>query len=228
MKDQVSDLEVIGEDSRLDVYESVFAQIEALLYRCENDEDYTMRFLTGQVTKICGYRRDELLNSQLVSWNGITHPDDLEKTVDVINRAIENKESWDVDYRIIRQDETHAYVRDRGCGIYDDGELKYLQGLIVGAEAEVALREESEKAAKEASREAKNISTLAEEIMTSLSKLSMLAVNARIEAARSGSAGLGFAVVAEEMSALAQENAVFTKNLTDQVQSGSRRSRPRR
>jgi len=63
--------------------------------------------------------------------------------------------------------------------------------------------------------------------MTSLSKLSMLAVNARIEAARSGTAGLGFAVVAEEMSALAQENAAFTKKLTDQVQANSRRSRKR-
>lgn len=224
MKDQVSEFEEIGED-RLDVYESVFAQIEALLYRCENDEDHTMRFLTGQVVKICGYRRDELLQNALVAWNGIKHPDDLQKATDAIRTAIENKVPWDVDYRIIRQDGTHTHVRDRGCGIYEDDKLKYLQGLVVGAEAEVALREESEKAADESSREAKRVSTLAEEIMTSLSKLSMLAVNARIEAARSGPAGLGFAVVAEEMSALAQENAVFTKNLTDQVQSGSRNRR---
>lgn len=228
MKDQVSDIESIQEDDRLSVYESVFAQTKALLYRCENDEDHTMRFLTGQVMNICGYRRDELLCNKVVSWYGIIHPDDFQKTKDAINVAVENNESWDVDYRIVNKDEVDTYVRDRGCGIFEDGALKYLQGLIVGAEAEVALRKESETAAKEASREAKNISTLAEEIMTSLTKLSMLAVNARIEAARSGSAGLGFAVVAEEMSALAQENAVFTKNLTDQVQAGSRRSQSRK
>jgi len=154
MKDHVSDTATDLEDDRLDVYESVFAHVDAMLYRCNNDEHHTMNFLTGRVMKICGYRRDEVLGNAVVSWMDMIEPDDLEKVTKAIDVAVKNTESWDVDYRIIRQDGSHAWIRDRGCGIYEDGVQKFLQGLIVGAEAEVALREQSEKAAKEASREA--------------------------------------------------------------------------
>ena len=55
----------------------------------------------------------------------------------------------------------------------------------------------------------------------------MLSVNARIEAARSGEAGLGFTVVAEEMKNLADENGRLAQVITDKIAASENGKKPR-
>ncbi|MFK7874849.1 MAG: methyl-accepting chemotaxis protein [Paracoccaceae bacterium] len=50
-----------------------------------------------------------------------------------------------------------------------------------------------------------------QKITSSLTQLSMLSINARIEAARSGDAGLGFAMVADDMKPLAEHNTKWAR-----------------
>lgn len=200
------------------VYESVLSQIDALIYRCRNDENYTMDFLEGHVREITGYSKNDILGNNVVSWMGITCQDDIDRITATVDAAIEADKPWDVDYRVVRENGELAWVRERGSAVHEDGKLLFLQGLIVGAEAEVELRKTAEQAAERHQKEGREIMQLATDIMNSVDKLSMLAVNARIEAARSGPAGLGFAVVAEEMSNLANENGAIAQKLTERLQ----------
>ena len=77
---------------------------------------------------------------------------------------------------------------------------------MVGAEAEFALHEKINGLLENSRRRADDIASLSGRITNSVSQLSMLSVNARIEAARSGAAGKGFAIVANEMKKLAEES----------------------
>ncbi|MEM7507376.1 MAG: PAS domain-containing protein [Pseudomonadota bacterium] len=207
----------MSQPDRAEVFESIFSVIDALVYRCRNDSDYTMEYLDGAVRSISGYSRDDLLGNSRVSWVGITHPDDVERVFGIVDEAIARGVPWDVDYRIVRADGRAAWVRERGCAVMEEGELAYLQGLIVDAGAEVELRDqmagilETSKAAND------EILDLAKNILKSVEILSILSVNARIEAARSGDAGRGFAVVAEEISTLAQENGKWAQMIAQKM-----------
>ena len=56
-------------------------------------------------------------------------------------------------------------------------------------------------------------------IMEILKRLRMLAFNARIEAARAGETGLGFAVVAQEIKAMADESTGLAARITEATNS---------
>ncbi len=61
----------------------------------------------------------------------LLHPDDLETVKSEIQKAVREKRSFDIDYRILRPDMTEKYVHTRGRAIYDkDGEPVTLIGML--------------------------------------------------------------------------------------------------
>ncbi|MEM0923477.1 MAG: PAS domain-containing protein [Pseudomonadota bacterium] len=203
-----------------DIFTSVFSTIDAIIYRCGNDDSRSMTELQGRVERICGRPASDLLMSANASWVSILHPDDRERVATQIEAAIDGNRAWDIDYRILHPDGIACMVRDRGVAVRQSGGIAHLQGLIVLANAELALRERVERIAQEADATNGEIMSLAQNIINSVQKLAMLSVNARIEAARSGDAGRGFAIVAEEISALADENGKWAKMITEKMHSG--------
>lgn len=207
----------MSEPDRAEIFRSVFDVIDALIYRCRNDRDYTMEYLDGGVKAISGYSKNDLLGNNRVSWVGLTHPEDVERVFGLVDTAIERGVPWDMEYRILRADGSTTWVRERGCAVMEQGELAYLQGLIVDAGAEVKLRGQMQAILEQSKADNEEILDLAKNILKSVQVLSILSVNARIEAARSGDAGRGFAVVAEEISALAQENGKWAQRIAQKM-----------
>ena len=199
------------------VFESVFGDIHAFVYRCKNDRDYTMQYMTGGVERITGYAVGDILDNARVSYVGLTPDVDKERVFGIVDAAIAAGKSWDMTHRLTHRDGHHVWVRERGSAVFENGELSYLQGLVVGAEAEFALRNQLEQRVEETRLASIDIVNLTRQITSSVGELSMLSINARIEAARSGPAGKGFAVVANEIKTLADRNAVWAVQIADQV-----------
>lgn len=200
----------------LSVFNSIFSTGSAFVYRCANDENFTMKFMAGQVEKLCGCPKSDIVGNAKVSYVSLTHKDDIDRVFADVDAAIEAKENWDVAYRLSRPDGSEAWVRERGNAVYDDsGEMIYLEGLVVDASAEVNLRMELQETLNRTEEANAEIINLAENILRSVQKLSILAINAGIEAARAGKAGLGFAYLAREIKALADENNRWANRITD-------------
>lgn len=200
----------------LTVFNSIFSTGSAFVYRCANDETFTMKFMAGQVEKLCGCPKSDILGNAKVSYVDLTHAEDIDRVFADVDAAIEAKENWDVAYRLSRPDGSDAWVRERGNAVYDDsGEMVYLEGLVVDASAEVNLRMELQETLNRTEEANAEIINLAENILRSVQKLSILAINAGIEAARAGKAGLGFAYLAREIKALADENNRWASRITD-------------
>ncbi|MDP3536303.1 MAG: chemotaxis protein, partial [Halomonas sp.] len=58
------------------VYESIATRMNGFLYRCRNDEHYTMLNLTGRVKDLTGYMVEDLLNNRHQSYVELIYPDD--------------------------------------------------------------------------------------------------------------------------------------------------------
>lgn len=200
-----------------DVFQSVFSAIDSFVYRCRNDADYTMEQMIGGVEAIMGYDRDDIIGNKKYSFVGLTHLDDQDRVFGLVDAAIERGEPWDIVYRMMHANGGVAWIRERGCAVVENGELSHLQGLIVSAETEVAARADLEKVLGDTQAANGEIVDLTKKITGSIRQLTMLAINARIEAARLGDDGRGFTIVAEEMKRLADQNTKWASIISSKM-----------
>lgn len=204
------------DNNALTVFNSVINSGKAFVYRCANDEHFTMDFMAGQVEQLCGRPMSDILGNKVVSYVDVMHKDDLDEALAEIDRAIEKTENWDVTYRLAHPDGNEAWVRERGAAVFDDGgNMLFLEGLVVDASAEVNLRRELQETLDRTEEANSEIINLAQNMLRSVQKLSILAINAGIEAARAGKAGSGFAYLAHEIKGLADENSVWASRISE-------------
>ena len=53
--------------------------LPGIAYRCENDRNWTMRFISQGCLKITGYQPEELIDNAEISYASLIHPDDLQQ-----------------------------------------------------------------------------------------------------------------------------------------------------
>jgi PAS domain S-box-containing protein len=202
----------------LAVYSSIFETNAAFVYRCHNDENYTMQYMHGQVADISGYKVDQIIDNRDVSFVGLTHEDDKSMVFAAVDAAIEQNETWNVLYRLVHKDGSDAWIRERGSAVRDEtGQVIYLQGLVVEAHAEVKLQGRIKAMGDAAKEDGEAMIGLAKSVLGSQQLLSILAINGRIEAARIGDAGRGFAVIAEEINQVVQKNAELAQEISQRM-----------
>ena len=101
------------------------------VYRCENDRDWTMRFVSKGVLELTGYRSDEIAGNSAVIYGQLVVPEDKDMVREEVHRAISGKAPFQLEYRIKTKDGREKWVCEQGCGVFsDDGELRALEGYI--------------------------------------------------------------------------------------------------
>ncbi|MDP1929649.1 MAG: EAL domain-containing protein [Thiobacillus sp.] len=102
-----------------------------MIYRCRVDAIWSMEFVSDGCHKLTGYRPDELVFNNRVSYDQITLQEDRAHVSRTIHRALEKNEAFDVEYRIERADGRVGWVLERGVGIRDaSGRLAWIEGYI--------------------------------------------------------------------------------------------------
>jgi PAS domain S-box-containing protein len=184
----------------MDFQTSILGRMSGFLYRCRADENYTMLEMTDGIERIFGYRADEIIGNSKRTFTSIMCEEDIPLMDEVVGLALNQRSDWTMEYRI-RHSEGHlVWVTETGGGVWDgNGELLYLEGSIINIESLYQRIDEQ-------TADMRVTASKTNEILQSLRYLKLLAVNAGIEAARAGTAGSGFAVLAAEMRTLANSS----------------------
>ena len=191
----------------MDFQTSVLGRMAGFLYRCRADENYTMLDMTDGIERVFGYPADEIGN-RVRTFTSIMYEEDVPLMDELVGKALEARTDWTMEYRIRHRGGHLVWVTETGGGVWDEaGELLDLEGSILNVET-LYQRLDEQTAGMRVTASKTN------EILQSLRYLKLLAVNAGIEAARAGTAGSGFAVLAAEMRSLANSSEEAARAIT--------------
>lgn len=128
--------------------------LPGFIYRCANDPNWTMIYLSPAVVKITGYEPDELINNQILSFNDIILPKYRQHLWDKWQQVLANRQKFVDEYEIQTKDGQTRWVWEQGGGIFDDnGNLLFLEGYIT----DITERKKAEALAQEKERELSEI-----------------------------------------------------------------------
>lgn len=110
---------------------TLVGDLPGFIYRCNNDKNWTMIFISDACLKITGYSPKELINNNKISFNDIILPKYQEYLWEKWQKVLSEKSKFEDEYEIQTASGETRWVWERGNGIFDDkDELLYLEGYI--------------------------------------------------------------------------------------------------
>jgi len=110
---------------------TLMSNLDGMVYRCRNDEHWTMEFVSDGCYHLTGYRPEELLHNSHLSYKGLEHPEDRARVRAEITAALLENRRFFVEYRIQCRDGEIKWVWERGVGIHDEaGNVITLEGFV--------------------------------------------------------------------------------------------------
>ena len=109
---------------------NLVSNLPGFVYRCQNEANWTMEYLSDGVREITGYPAESIIGNKVISYNSIIHPGDQKRVREEILKAVKKKSRFQLGYRIITADKTEKWVWEQGSAvIFNKGDL-VLEGYI--------------------------------------------------------------------------------------------------
>lgn len=110
---------------------TLLSNLPGMAYRCRNDADWTMEFVSEGCFALTGRSRSEIILNRAVSWNDVIHPDDRQAVREGVERAVAAKQKFQLTYRIRTASGRQKWVWEQGTGVFDaGGSLAAIEGFI--------------------------------------------------------------------------------------------------
>lgn len=104
--------------------------LPGVAYRCSNDAQYTMELLSAGCKSLTGYDPVDLLDNQHLSFNQLIHPDDRNMVWETIQKAVEKKQGYGIEYRIQTKEGFEKWVWEQGNAVQSGNGKTMLEGFI--------------------------------------------------------------------------------------------------
>jgi len=125
--------------------ETLVSNLPGMVYRCRNEPDWPMQYVRGECEALTGYDAGAIESGE-VSWGSeVVHPDDRERVWDAVQDALDDREAFEVTYRIQTRDGEVRHVWERGRGLYDGDDLEALEGFITDVTARERQKQQLER-----------------------------------------------------------------------------------
>ena len=133
-------------------YRTLVNNLPGFAYRCANDRDWTMLYISEGCTEVTGYSPEELLGNCMVAFNDLIDEEFQGRIWKKWQRTLSQRGVFQYEYPITTRQKTRRWVWEKGCGVFsEEGELLFLEGFIADITERRKAEEELQKVEKLAS-----------------------------------------------------------------------------
>lgn len=150
-------LEVLVGERTLELRESermfatLMSNLPGMAYRCLNNRNWTMQFVSKGSFEITGYSPEELIENRDVAYSALIHSGDAETVWNLVQASLRKRESFQLIYRINTKSHEEKWVWEAGQGVFgENGELIAIEGFINDVTDRKIAEDELERARDEA------------------------------------------------------------------------------
>lgn len=128
-----------------DMFVSLIENVDGVIYRSRNDENWTKVYLSDNVEVFTGYHSSQFLLKGK-SFAEIIHPDDFNRINKITEECLRIRKKWTIEYRIVKRDSEVIWVEEKGKGVYDEqGRVTFIDGIIMDISERIE-KQQSQKA----------------------------------------------------------------------------------
>lgn len=111
-------------------FKNLVANLPGHVFRCANDPDWTIQYLSDNIEETVGYPAADFINNNCRTFASIIHPDDQQYLYDTIQETFKQQNHYGVEYRVIRADGQVRWFFESGQAIYNAaGEAEHIDGI---------------------------------------------------------------------------------------------------
>lgn len=115
----------------LRLFLTLTSNLPGMVYRCRNDDRWTMEYLSDYCFELTGYEKDDLLINKNTAYGDLIYPDDRKTVWNTVEQALHKKRPFQINYRILTAQGVEKWVWEQGRGVFSPkGEVLALEGFI--------------------------------------------------------------------------------------------------
>ncbi len=153
------------------ILSTLISNLPGMAYRCHNDSDWTMTFVSEGSLELTGYSPDELVGNSHASYGDLIHPQDRQMVWETVQAGLAAQDHYQITYRILTP-EGEKWVWEQGRGVYSNvGELLAMEGFITDISERVMNEQTLEQRVEERTEEIEQRRRVAEGLRGILQEL---------------------------------------------------------
>ncbi|MBK8050427.1 MAG: PAS domain-containing protein [Anaerolineales bacterium] len=93
---------------------TLLSNLHGMAYRCKNDPDWTMEYVSEGCLELTGYPPSDLINSPSIAYGHLIDPADRTAVWDAVQTGLRTQEPFQITYRLHTAAGTQRWVHERG------------------------------------------------------------------------------------------------------------------
>ncbi|MGM0404544.1 MAG: PAS domain S-box protein [Thermoplasmatota archaeon] len=128
--------------------ETLLSNLTGMAYRCLNNKDYTMKFVSEGTKELTGYEREDLKDNENVAYGDLIVPEDRDYVWEKVQSALDKDEPFKLSYRIETADGEIKWLWEQGREVTNKDGKRYLEGFITDITERIEAKDELQRSEK--------------------------------------------------------------------------------